>query len=169
MNNIHSTAIIYDNVTLGDNITIGAYAVIGSPPEHKEALKKGEWKGVHIEDNVYIADHATISAGVKGDTIIYEGCFIQKGAYIGHDCILLDNVTISANASIGGDCIIGSDSNVGMGAMLHQGARIGYGCMIGMGAVVTKTLITEHYGVYVGNPARFLKTNQFLIDKQNVK
>jgi acetyltransferase-like isoleucine patch superfamily enzyme len=32
--------------------------------------------------------------------------------------------------------------------------------MIGMGAVITKTLKMESYSKYVGNPAKYLKSNK---------
>lgn len=65
-NQIHSTAIIHPNATLGDNITIEAYAIINSPH-------------IVIENNVTIKAHAY----VDGYTTIGEGSIIYPFASIG--------------------------------------------------------------------------------------
>jgi acetyltransferase-like isoleucine patch superfamily enzyme len=40
--------------------------------------------------------------------------------------------------------------------------------MIGMGTIITKKSNIKPGGVYVGNPARFIKDNTFGLEKNNV-
>lgn len=51
---------------------------------------------------------------------------------------------------------IEDDVWIGTGARILDGVTIGKGCVIGAGSVVTKS--TEPYGVYVGIPARKIKS-----------
>ena len=64
-NNIHKTAIISEDVTLGNNVTIGPYAVIEGP--------------VTIGDNVTVGAHVVI----EGHTTIGRGCQFFSSAVIG--------------------------------------------------------------------------------------
>jgi UDP-N-acetylglucosamine acyltransferase len=64
-NQIHKTAIISDDVTLGDNISVGPYAVIEGP--------------VTVGDNTAIGSHCV----VEGYTSIGKGCQLFTGSVIG--------------------------------------------------------------------------------------
>jgi UDP-N-acetylglucosamine acyltransferase len=64
-NNIHKTAIISADVTLGDNVTVGPYSIIEGP--------------VTIGDNTTIGSHCV----VEGLTTIGKGCQLFSGAVIG--------------------------------------------------------------------------------------
>lgn len=156
-NVIHETALIAEGVIIGKGNIIGPYCIIGFPPE---------WKGrdhmsghVIIGNNNHITGLVTIDSGTDGLTHIGSDCWLLKGAHIGHDAKIGDRVTISCKAIVGGHTIINDDCNLGLGAIIHQKQVIREGCMIGMGAVVTKKLVTEPYCKYVGNPARYLGTN----------
>lgn len=56
------------------------------------------------------------------------------------------------------DICIGNDVWIGYGAHVMPGVSIGDGAVIGAGAVVTKDC--EPYGVYVGVPARMIKSRK---------
>lgn len=158
MNQIHPTAIIYPNVTIGDGNIIGEYCIIGAPPEHKDFYGT-ESGSVIIGNNNVLTGLITVDAGTEHPTIIGNNCFIMKHAHVGHDCQILDGVTISCGAKIGGHSIIGYYSNVGLNAVIHQRQQIAEGCMIGAQAMVTKKLITEPYKTYAGNPAKLIGEN----------
>lgn len=53
---------------------------------------------------------------------------------------------------------IGDDVWLGAGAKVLDGVTIADGTIVGMGALVTKD--TEPYGVYVGIPARKIKSRK---------
>jgi UDP-N-acetylglucosamine acyltransferase len=158
-NNIHPTAIIGPNVTLGDGNYIGPYCVIGMPAEHR-----GKWNGVPgnviIGNNNIFTGHVTIDGGIDTPTVIGDNTFCMKHSHIGHDATIDDNVTISCGAKIGGHTIIHPSANVGLNAVIHQRQEIAEGVMIGMGAVVTLKLYTEPFQTYVGNPARHIGANK---------
>lgn len=156
---IHKTAVIYPGVEIGQNVYIGPGCIIGAPGEHKGHWNKRQKYSVIIKDNAVIHGNVAIDAGTENDTVIGEGTWLMKGAYIAHDVLIGDEVTICANVNIAGHCIIGDRTNVGMGACIHQRVEIPEGCMIGMGAVVPKGK-RDANAVYVGNPARFLRWNR---------
>jgi acyl-[acyl carrier protein]--UDP-N-acetylglucosamine O-acyltransferase len=54
---------------------------------------------------------------------------------------------------------------MGLGSICHQFSKIGSYAMIGMGAIITKKVKPQCFGVYVGNPAKYIKENDY--HKQN--
>ena len=54
-----------------------------------------------------------------------------------------------------GNINIGNDVFIGAKAIILPGLEIAEGCVIGAGAILTKD--TEPYGIYAGNPAKFIK------------
>lgn len=160
---VHPSSVIYPCVVLGNNVYIGPNCIIGAPPEHKQYWNGSEYqdtgKQVIINDGTVIHGNVTIDQGTIHNTVIGRNCFIMKGAHIGHDALLENDVTLSPHAIIGGHCEIGEGVNFGMGSIIHQRAKVPKGCMIGMGAVITKKTDMWENGVFVGNPAYFLRAN----------
>ena len=66
--NIHPTAIVHENATIGKDVEIGPYSIIGDR--------------VEIGDNCWIAPHVVI----KGPTKMGKGNKIYQFASIGEDC-----------------------------------------------------------------------------------
>jgi UDP-N-acetylglucosamine acyltransferase len=156
MNNIHKTAVIYDNVKIGDNVTIGPFCIIGAPAEwkgHEGSL------GVEIKDGAILTGHVTVDAGANNPTVIGKDCYLMKHSHVGHDAELDEGVTVSCGAKIGGHTRVNKGVNIGLNAVIHQKQVIAEGCMIGMGSVVTKSLATMPYNTYAGNPAKWIGTN----------
>jgi UDP-N-acetylglucosamine acyltransferase len=159
---IHPTAIIYPNVTLGKNVTIEAYAVIGSPAEHRDYFFDTSGK-VIIGDNCIIREYVTVNAGTHGPTVVGDNCTLLRGSHVGHDAILEDNVTLSCNAMIGGHARIMKYANIGLGATVKQRLVVGPGVMLGMNAAATMNLLP--FVTYVGVPAKPLKQNNLVIER----
>ena len=82
---VHSTAIIGENVTIGKNVAIGAYCVIND--------------NAVIEDNVTIRPYVYIGHNAR----IGEGSDIYAGAIVHENCILGKRVVLRAKAVIGGE------------------------------------------------------------------
>ena len=164
MSKIHSTAIIYPNVTIGENVEIGPYCIIGSTPEIKNNYPL-ENKGVVIGDNTIITGHVTIDGGSITPTLIGKNCFIMKSVHIGHDCNIEDDVVLAAHAVLAGHVKISKNSNIGIGSLFHQFSLIGGGSMIGMGSVITKKSITIPFSKMAGNPAKYIGENFFVKNK----
>ncbi len=151
-NQIHPTAIIYPNVTMGHNNIIGAYCVIGS---------NGEIRGMQeFEGSVSIGSGNTISelvtiqrpAMAGKQTVIGDKNIIMAHTHIGHDAVIGDNCELSTGAIVGGYCRIENDSKIKLGVTIRNRKVIGRGAVVGMGAVVTKDI--DPGLVVVGNPAK---------------
>jgi sugar O-acyltransferase (sialic acid O-acetyltransferase NeuD family) len=101
---------------------------------------------------VVIMPNANVNAGatIRSHSIINTGATIEHDAYIGSFC------HIATGAVINGDCKVGRRSFVGSNAVLLNQIKVCPDTTVGAGSVVTKD-ITESGGVYVGNPAKFLR------------
>lgn len=177
-NHIHPTAIIGNNVKLGKGNKIGAYVVIqgkttigndnvfepfcsiGNEPEHKEFFGKKN-KGLFIGSNNVFREYVTINAGCYVPTQLGNNITMLRGSHIGHDSEIHDGCTISCNVLIGGHSLLGIGVNMGLGSVCHQYSKIGSYAMIGMGAIVTKKINPNCFGTYVGNPAKYIKENDY--------
>ena len=71
-NDIHSTAVIGNQVTLGEGVSIGAYCVLGD--------------NVTIGDNTILQSHITLG----NDVSIGANCVIKPQVTIAHDCVVGD-------------------------------------------------------------------------------
>ena len=84
-------------------------------------------------------------------------------SYVGHDCVIGDNVTFAPSVKCNGNIVIEDDVYVGTGAIIHQGKPnkpliLGKGSIIAAGSVVTKRVPAEMR--VFGNPAiEFTKEN----------
>tara|TARA_B100001093_G_scaffold519987_1_gene611887 strand:+ start:12150 stop:12608 length:459 start_codon:yes stop_codon:yes gene_type:complete len=119
---------------IGKNCFIGPYVEIQN--------------NVYIGDNTRISSHSFICELVK----IGNGCFISHGVMFTND--LFKSGTLEKNShkflptKIGNNVLIGSNSTI-------LPVNIVSGCIIGAGSVVTKDLSKK--GIYVGNPAKFVR------------
>ena len=163
-NEIGAYCIITGNTTIGNNNVFESFCVIGSEPEHKAYFGKPN-KGVLIGNNNVIREYVTINAGCERTTQLMDNCIMLRGSHLGHDVVVENKVTISCNVLVGGHSMIGLGANLGLGAILHQFSEIGCFSMIGMGSVVTKKSKIQCFGTYAGNPAKYIKENDY--QKQN--
>lgn len=110
------------------------------------------WPDLSIGQNCFILEDNTIQPFVKiGDNVtLWSGNHIGHHAVINPHCFISSHVVISGGVHIGKNCFLGVNST------FHDHITIGDGCIIGAGAVVTKS--TESNGIYVGNPARLIKS-----------
>lgn len=154
---IHSTAIIYDGVTVEADVKIGTYCIIGAPAETK---KQSHNLGVTIKSGTNLTGMVTVDSGSERTTIIWGQCLIMKGAHIGHDAIIGSFCTLSPGAKIGGHAELDPHCNIGMNATIHQRVKVPERCMIGMLTAVTRKIELKPIGVYVGTPARWIRENK---------
>lgn len=73
-----------------------------------------------------------------------------------HDDVIEDFTTFGAGVKLAGGVVVEAGAYVGSGALVREGLTIGEGALVGMGAVVTRDV--PPYQVWVGNPARHLRT-----------
>lgn len=153
-NQIHHTAIIYDNVTLGKNNVIGAYSVIGSNGEMR-GVNQADFKGkVTIGDNNVISELVTIQRPYTdgASTVIGSGNIIMAHSHIGHDVKIGDNCEICTGSIIGGYAEIGNEAKIKLGVTVRNRKKIGAKSLVGLGATVVADV--EENSIVYGNPAK---------------
>jgi acetyltransferase-like isoleucine patch superfamily enzyme len=140
---IHDTAIL----------DVDGLKVVNTPNGEKIQFK--HTGGVIIQDDVEIGPYTVVHRGTLENTIIRAGCKIGAHNNIGHNCDIGLDTVIAAGVIINGGVKIGESCWISSGVMIKHYVNICHNVVIGLGSVVTKD-ITES-GIYVGNPARFLK------------
>ena len=138
-----------ENVTLGSDIIIDDFVFIGS---HRHLI---------LGNHVHIASHASITGG--GRVLISDFCGISSGARLisGTDDFTggaLTGPTIPPEfrQAHRGTIVLEPHVNIGSNAVVLPDVTVGEGSTVGAGSVVTRSL--EPWGVYVGSPARRIKT-----------
>lgn len=147
-NNIHSTAIVGDKVTMGkgnlilpycviegdvqigDDNVIGPFVVIGSPPtDTKKIIPKGI--GIKIGHRNIIREFSIIEQPCfEQYTIIEDDVFIMEGVCVGHD-VYMKNKSIAVN-----NTVIGGISKILEGAYLAMGSLINQVTVVGQYSIV---------------------------------
>lgn len=163
MTDVHKTAIV-SNCEIGSGVFIGAGCLIGEPAENRDTWPETLF-GVEVHDGAILCGLVTVDSGTVRNTVIGQRVMMMKGSHAGHDAIIGDDVTIACGAKIGGHCEVGKGSNLGLNCVLHPRVKIAPFAMIGAGAVVTKTADVKPFGIWAGNPAKFLKFNQRAVEK----
>lgn len=142
---------------------------LGSPRSRKAIVERMSQQGVVpfatlIHPTVSHSKYVTVGEG----SIITAGCIlttqIEIGKHficnlsttVGHDAVIGDYVTIAPQVVISGNTTMGDGVEIGTGAVLIEKLSIGCGAFVGAGSVVTKSLSDN--GMFVGSPARLLKT-----------
>jgi acetyltransferase-like isoleucine patch superfamily enzyme len=110
---------------------------------------------VFIGDNVEIGPYTVIHRGTMGLTSIGSGCQIGSLNNIGHNCKVGINNVLAAGVILNGGVYTGSNCWFGSGSIIKHYLNIYDNVVIGHGAVVTKDI--NESGIYIGNPAKFLK------------
>lgn len=158
---IMSNVVINGPVSIGRNCVIKDGAVIGSEgwgfvgdddgvPFHPPQLGK-----VVIEDNVWLGSNSTIERAMIAETYISSNVKVDDLVHIGGAVHIGKRCMITAGSVIAHSVNMGDDVTVAPQSVIRENLKIGSHVMIGQGTVVINDL--THPGVYVGNPARFLK------------
>lgn len=141
--NIHSTVII----------GVDGMKAVNSPTGEKiHFIHTGH---VVISDNVEIGPYTVIHRGTMELTSIGSGCQIGSFNNIGHNCCIGSNNVLAAGVIFNGGVYTGNNCWFGSGCVVRHYISITDDVVIGMGAVVTKDIIRS--GIYVGNPAKYLR------------
>lgn len=106
-----------------------------------------------IGEGTVLMHHANVNSFAK----IGLCGIINTGATVEHDVSIGDFVHISTGAVINGQCRIGHDCFIGSNAVVLNEISVITGTLVGAGSVVVKDITKP--GVYVGNPAVFIKEN----------
>ena len=117
-----------------------------------------------IHSSCYVDHTAEIGKGVVAyprciidrNAHIKDNVFINWGTGIGHDAVLEPHSFVAAMVLIAGLSHVGEMCMIGNGTVTIDHIQIADSTTVGGGAVVVKNIV-EPNGIYVGNPARFLK------------
>ncbi|MFV0172833.1 acetyltransferase [Empedobacter falsenii] len=116
-----------------------------------------------IHSSTILDKSATIGTG----SIIYPGCLIDQNVEIGHNVLMNISCSIAHDSKIGNHCFLSprvaiagfvdvkEECILGINSTIIDNIRITTKVQIGGATVVIKNL--EKPGLYVGNPARFIK------------
>jgi sugar O-acyltransferase (sialic acid O-acetyltransferase NeuD family) len=152
------------NNQLFDELIIGiGYNHLKSREEKYTFLKNKIKFGKIIHSTSWVDQSATIEDGC----VIYPKCVIDKNVIIKYNTILNLNCTIAHDTTIGsscflapsvsvaGFCVVENECFLGIGTTIKDNIKIVNETTIGAGTVVVNNIIEK--GVYVGNPAKFIK------------
>ena len=110
---------------------------------------------VVIEDDVHVGANTVVHRALLDSTVIREDTKIGSLCNVGHNVEIGQHCVLTAAVVIGGSCRIGDWCWFGTGSVVKNGVSITDRVKLGASTLVVRD-ITEP-GVYVGNPARFLK------------
>lgn len=154
---IGKSLIIEKNVSL--NIMYGGTITIGDHCELRRGVQLLSYGG-----NIIIGHNSSINPY----TLVYGQGNISIGNYvrIAAHCTLIPSNHVFADISVpickqgllNRGIVIEDDVWIGTGVRVLDGVVIATGCIIGAGSVVTHS--TEPYGIYVGIPARKIKSRK---------
>lgn len=181
--NHYSKVIFYDDFNVGEGINgntsdlvydfnnnLFDELIIGIGYNH---LKVREEKYISLKDKIKFGKiiHSTSwvdqSAAIGEGCVIYPKCVIDKNVIIKHNTILNLNCTIAhdtilgsscflaPSVSIAGFCSVENECFIGINVSIKDCISIAGQTTIGAGTVVVKNIIKK--GLYVGNPAKFVK------------
>lgn len=167
---IMSNVVINGPVSIGKNCVIKDGAVIGSEgwgfifdedgvPFHPPQLGK-----VVIGESVWIGSNSTIERAMIEETLICSNVKVDDLVHIGGAVQIGKGSMITAGSVIAYNVVIGESVTVSPNAVIRENLTIGSHVVIGQGSVVITDLNAS--GVYVGNPARLLKSINSDIEKR---
>lgn len=150
---IFPTAMILgtNTITIGSHVIIDDFVFIG---KHQRLI---------LGHHVHVASHASITGG--GICICCDFSGISSGARIltgtddfGGKGLTGPTVPARYRAVERSKVIIGAHAVIGVNAVVCPNVTVGEGAAVGAGAVVTRDL--EPWGIYVGAPARRIRTRR---------
>ena len=133
---VDPAATVIGDVELGDDVSVWPGTVI-----------RGDVNFVRIGARTSVQDGSVIH-------VSHDGPHAKLGGFA---TVIGEDVTIGHKAIIHA-CMIGNASLIGMGAILLDGVRVGDHAMIGAGALVPPGKVVGDGELWVGNPARPVRT-----------
>jgi acetyltransferase-like isoleucine patch superfamily enzyme len=131
---IRAGAVIGENCNIGHSVYVDSGAVIGNSVKLQNRVSI--YRGVTLEDGVFVGPHATFTNDKHPRSITPEGSPVSEE----------DWGPVPTLVSYG--------ASVGAGAVVLPGLTIGRWAMVGAGALVTRDV--PDYGLVIGSPARLV-------------
>lgn len=179
-------SIVDGDVTLGDNVRIGSHcvvtgqttigkncslytgAVIGSPPQIKNAKSNGNVY-ISIGENNIIREYVTINPGTVeggGKTLIGDNNLLMAYCHVAHDCLIGNNCVMANAATLAGHVILEDNAIVGGLTGVHQFVRLGRLCMIGGMSRISQDVVP--FALCAGEAQKVYGLNKVGLRRANV-
>jgi UDP-3-O-[3-hydroxymyristoyl] glucosamine N-acyltransferase len=152
--------VIYGPATIGDRVIIHANSVLGADPFYFKKRATGYDKmipcgSVVIEDDVEIGALCTIDRGVSADTRIGQGTKLDNHVQVGHDTMIGARCLICAHVAIAGAVVIEDGVTLWGQVGIPSKVRVGKGAVIlGQSGIMSSV---EGGKSYLGSPATEVK------------
>lgn len=157
-NMIGANVIIQGETTIGDFNVFEPFCSIGNEPEHKDFFGKKN-KGLIIGSNNIFREYVTINSGCYMPTTLLDNIIMLRGSHIGHDSLINDSCIIGSNVVIEGHCLLGKSVNIELGSICQKHSQIGSYSLICASTLVSEKTNLNCFGVYSGNPSKYIKEN----------
>lgn len=149
-------AYIGRNTYVHDSAILGVEGVkVILHPETREIIPFKNIGELVIGNNVNIGALSIIHRGTMGDTVIGDNVQIGASCNIAHNSIIEKDTVFAVGVLTSGSVKIGKRCWLGTGSIIRNGVSICSDVVIGTGSVVVKDIVKP--GIYIGNPARFLR------------
>jgi acetyltransferase-like isoleucine patch superfamily enzyme len=153
---IHPTADVSSLAEVGDGTRIWRQAQVREGARIGRSCIIG--KGAYVGSDVVIGDLVKVQNGAS----VYRGVTIEDGVFIGpHACLTNDRhpraITPEGRLKGVSDWEVGPivvkyGASIGAGAIILPGVTVGRFALVGAGSVVTRDVVS--HGLVMGNPAR---------------
>jgi acetyltransferase EpsM len=100
----------------------------------------------------FVASYVTVQPGVRLGRFVS----VRAGANLGHDAVVEDFGYVGPNATLSGRARLAEGAHLAPNAAVLDKVVVGRYAVVGLGAAVMKNV--EEFAVYVGNPARKLRS-----------
>jgi UDP-2-acetamido-3-amino-2,3-dideoxy-glucuronate N-acetyltransferase len=131
---VRENAVVGEECILARNVYVEDGAVVGNRVKIQNNVSV--YRGVHLEDGVFVGPHATFTND------LHPRAINSDGTLVGIDDWTCTETHVRYGASIGGHAVV------------VCGVEIGRFALVGAGAVVTRDV--PAHGLVVGNPARLI-------------
>ena len=118
---VEAFAVLEGPTRVGARCRIATGAVVGGPPQ--DVHYQGEPTQLLIGEQVYLGPYTTVSRGTPkggGVTRIGQGCVLEYGAHVGHDCQLGREVRMEPLSALAGHVVVGDGAEIGALAGVHH-------------------------------------------------
>ncbi len=183
-NQIHPTAILEGDISLGannvvlpytvltgpleigSNNIIGPHAVIGSPGQDtRQPRYDSSGSRIRIGSWNIIREHVAVQKPCYKDlTSIGDRVHVMHNVHVPHDACIEDDVVLTPGVVLAGIVHVLRAANLGIGCMIHQHSVIGQYSMVAMGAIVTRNI--KPFSRYI--PGKPLSVNEYALKKYDL-
>ncbi|MDI9408850.1 MAG: UDP-3-O-(3-hydroxymyristoyl)glucosamine N-acyltransferase [Candidatus Pacebacteria bacterium] len=130
---------------IGKNFTLYPNSMIGRPgfgfvASARGLLRMPQLGRVIIGNGVEIGATTTVDRGSLEDTVIGDGCKIDNGVQIAHNCRIGNHCILTGHVGLAGTVTLGNGVVIGGAAIISDHITVGDGVQIAMGSVITRDI-----------------------------